>query len=120
MEILKGNVFAKKMETYGLSFINSLNAQVIQGVVGMAHMMLTCEWMPLRARPFISGMLWPLFLFLFVNYKIIVGFGTPSSDQDNANSSENINREINEVILFLPIIFYILCALKTSGVVNTP
>lgn len=51
-----------------------MNVQIIQSVVGLAHMMLTCEWMPLTIRPFVSGMFWPLILYVFFNYKIITGF----------------------------------------------
>jgi hypothetical protein len=48
--------------------------QIIQSVVGLAHMMLTCDWLPLIARPFVSGMFCPLLLYVFFNYKILTGF----------------------------------------------
>lgn len=41
----------------------------------MVHMMLTFDWIPLIVRPFISGMFWMIFVYIFVNNKIITGFG---------------------------------------------
>lgn len=56
-----------------MGFINSFSAMPIIGLVGMVHMMITCDWMPLKVRPFVSGIFWPLLLYVFVNYKIITG-----------------------------------------------
>lgn len=72
--MLKGVVLAKYLEYYGLGFLNGLSLQmIVQSVVGMAHMMVTCDWMPLTVRPFVSGLFWPFLLYVFMNYKIITG-----------------------------------------------
>jgi hypothetical protein len=84
--------------------------QIVQGVVGMAHMMATCDWMPLVLRPFISGLFWPLLLYIFINYKILTGFG---------DAQEGVDRSVFTEIFTLPIMFYALVGLRTSGRVNT-
>jgi hypothetical protein len=78
---MKGAAFEKYLELHDLSFFNSFNAHFVLSLVSMAHIMLTCEWMPLRLRPFVSGLFWPFFLFVLMDYKTIIGF----QSDDNQN-----------------------------------
>ena len=73
------------------------------GVVGMASMMVTCEFMPLIARPFISGLFLPLVLVIFLNYNVLVGF-----DNDT-------NRSANIYIMLVPLVMFALTAIRSSG-----
>lgn len=78
----------------------------------MAHMMATCDWMPLILRPFVSGLFWPLLLYVFINYKILTGMSSEEGQQ-------SIDRSVYDEIFALPIIFYTLVGLRTSGRVAT-
>lgn len=86
MQILKGAVLAKYLQKFKVGFINSVNAQIFQGIIGMVHMMLTFDWIPLIVRPFISGMFWMIFVYIFVNNKIITGFGDNDQQKQNAQN----------------------------------
>ena len=37
------------------------------------EMMLTFDWIPLRIKPIISGLFFPLIFLLFFNYNVVVG-----------------------------------------------
>lgn len=52
----------------------------VQGIVGMVHMMISCDWMPVKLKPFVSGIFWPFLLYVFMNYKILTGIEV---DPDN-------------------------------------
>lgn len=54
-EIYRGTAQNKLYQKWGLEFMRSLNLQPLLGIVGMVAMMLNCEWMPLRVKPFVSG-----------------------------------------------------------------
>ena len=69
----------------------------------MAEMILSCDWMPLMLKPFLSGLFFPLLILIFLNYNILVGF---KGEED---------RIANIYIMGLPVIFYALTALRTSG-----
>ena len=75
----------------------------MMGVVGMASMMVTCDFMPLVARPFISGLFFPLLLIAFLNYNVLVGF---NNDTD---------RSANIYIMLTPLVMFALTAIRSSG-----
>ena len=103
MEIIRGTASEKLFEKWNLDFLRSLNCQMMMGVVGMASMMVTCEFMPLIARPFISGLFLPLVLVIFLNYNVLVGF-----DNDT-------NRSANIYIMLVPLVMFALTAIRSSG-----
>ena len=80
MEILKGTVLEKYLEKVGLGFMKAINCQILQGIGGMAHMLLNCDFLPIFVRPFVSGIFWLLSALAFLNYQIIVGFGGGHTD----------------------------------------
>ena len=84
----------------------------------MAHMMVTCDWMPLILRPFISGIFWPFLLYAFMNYKIITGI-SGEGDQNTKDEANQLDRTVFAPLFLLPIILYTLVGLRTSGRVNT-
>lgn len=72
------------------------------GVIGMCNMMLNFQWMPLRIRPFVSGMFLVIAGLMVMNWKIL-------GEQKTSGL----------VIMMLPILLYILVALRGSGSMST-